>query len=100
MQIHGRVKVKKTDRKRANKIARTRSEIQYYVIKVLRTNYISTRSTLFGMKGLSFVKLKRIDAQLNRQNEQLLAELDQCREKNEHSNIGKQLTDDDIERMS
>jgi len=100
MQIHERVKVKKTDRKSANKIARTRSEIQYYLIKVLRTDYVSIRSMLSEMKELSSVKLKRIDAQLNRQNEQLLAKLDQCREKNEHSNIGKQLTNDDIERMS
>jgi hypothetical protein len=30
----------------------------------------------------------------------LLAKLNQCREKNEHSNIGEQLTNDDIERMS
>jgi hypothetical protein len=100
MQIHERVKVKKTDRKRANKIARTRSEIQYYLIKVLGTDYISTRSTLSRMKELSPAKLKRIDAQLDRQNEQLLAKLDQCRKKNEHSNIEEQLTNDDIERMS
>jgi len=52
------------------------------------------------MKELSSVKLKRIDAQLNHQNEQLLAKLDQCREKNEHSNIEKQLTNDDIKKMS
>jgi len=100
MQIHERVKVKKTDRKSANKIARIRSEIQYYLIKVLRTDYVSIRSTFSEMKELSSVKLKCIDAQLNRQNEQLLAKLDQCRKKNEHSNIEKQLTNDDIERMS
>ncbi len=99
MQIHERVKVKKTRSKRINKTARTQSEIQYYLIKVLNTDYISIRSTLSGMKGLSSVKLKRIDAQLNRQNEQLLAKLDQCREKNEHSDIGEQLTNDDIEKM-
>ncbi len=99
MQIHERVKVKKTGSKRINKIARTQSEIQYYLIKVLNTDYISIRSTLSEMKELSSVKLKRIDAQLNRQNEQLLAELDQCREKNEHSDIEKQLTNDDIEKM-
>jgi len=100
MQIHERVKVKKTDRKRANKIARTRSEIQYYLIKVLRTDYISIRLMLSEMKKLSSVKLKRIDAQLNHQNEQLLAKLDQCREKNKHLNIKEQLTNDDIKRMS
>jgi hypothetical protein len=76
MQIHERVKVKKIDRKRANKIARTRSEIQYYLIKVLGTDYISTRSTLSRMKELSPAKLKRINAQLDHQNEQLLAKLD------------------------
>ena len=100
MQIHERVKVKKTDHKWANKIARTRSEIQYYLIKVLKTDYINIRLMLSEIKELSSVKLKRIDAQLNRQNEQLLAKLDQCREKNEHSNIEKQLTNDNIENMS
>jgi len=100
MQIHERVKVKKTDSKRINKIARIQSEIQYYLIKVLNTDYISIRLTLSEMKELSSVKLKCIDAQLNRQNEQLLAKLDQYREKNEHSNIEKQLTNDDIEKMS
>ncbi len=55
---------------------------------------------LSEMKKLSSVKLKRIDAQLNRQNEQLLAKLNQCREKNEHLNIEEQLTNDDIEKMS
>ncbi len=100
MQIHERVKVKKTDRKPANKTTRTRSEIQYYLIKVLGTDYVSIRSTLSEMKELSPAKLKRIDAQLNRQNEQLLAELDQCREKNEHPDTEEQLTDDDIVKMS
>jgi len=100
MQIYERVKVKKTDSKRVNKITRTQSEIQYYLIKVLNTDYVSIRLMLFEMKELSSVKLKRIDAQLDRQNEQLLAELDQCREKNEHLNIEKQLTNDDIEKMS
>ena len=99
MQIYGRVKVKKTGSKRVNKTTRTQSEIQYYLIKVLNTGYVSTRSALSGMKGLSPAKLKRIDAQLDRQNEQLLAELDQCREKNEHPDTGEQLTDDDIEKM-
>lgn len=99
MQIYGRVTVKRTDRKRANKTARTRSEIQYYMIKVLEQDYVSTRSALSGMKGLSPAKLKRIDAQLDRQNEQLLVELDQCRENNEHPDTGEQLTEDDIEKM-
>ncbi len=62
MQIHERVKVKKTDSKRINKIARIQSEIQYYLIKVLNTDYINIRSTLSEMKELSSVKLKRIDA--------------------------------------
>ncbi len=100
MQIHERVKVKKTDSKRINKIARIQSEIQYYLIKVLNTNYISIKSMFSEMKELSFVKLKCIDAQLNCQNEQLLAKLDQCREKNEHLNIEEQLTNDDIKKMS
>jgi len=100
MQIYERVKVKKTDSKQVNKITRTQSEIQYYLIKVLNTDYVSIRLMLSEMKELSSVKLKCIDAQLDCQNEQLLAELDQCREKNEHSNIEKQLTNDDIEKMS
>jgi len=100
MQIHERVKVKKTDSKRINKIAHIQSEIQYYLIKVLNTNYISIRLMLFEMKELSSVKLKCIDAQLNHQNEQLLMKLNQCCEKNEHLNIEKQLMNDDIEKMS
>jgi len=55
---------------------------------------------LSEMKELSSVKLKRINAQLNRQNEQLLAKLDQCHKKNEHLNIEEQLMNDDIEKMS
>ncbi len=78
MRIYGRVKVKKTNQRGVNKTARTQSEIQYYLIKVLEKQYVSTRSALSGMKGLSPAKLKRIDAQLDRQNEELLAELDQC----------------------
>jgi len=100
MQIYERVIVKKIDRKRANKIARIRSEIQYYMIKVLEQDYVSTRSTLFEMKNLNLVELKRINAQLNRQNKQLLVKLNQCRKNNEHSNIKKQLTKDNIEKMS
>jgi len=78
MRIYGRVKVKKTNQRRVNKIARTQSEIQYYLIKMLEKQYVSIRSALSEMKELSSVKLKCIDAQLNRQNEKLLAELDQC----------------------
>ncbi len=44
------------------------------------------------MKGLSPAKLKRIDAQLDRQNEQLLAEVNECRERKEHPDTGEQLT--------
>lgn len=75
MQIYKQVKVKKTNRKSTNKITRIRSKIQYYLIKVLETNYVSTRLTLSRIKEFSFAKLKRIDAQLNRQNKQLLAKL-------------------------
>ena len=99
MTIYGRVKVKKTSCKRENNSKRTQSEIQYYLIKVRGEDYISTRSALSGMKGLSPAKLRRIDAQLDRQNEQLLAELDQYREKNEHPDTGEQLASADIERM-
>ena len=99
MQIYGRVKVKRTSRKPENKAARTQSEIQYYLIKVGDEDYISTRSTLSGMKELSPTKLKRIDVQLNHQNEQLLTELDNCREQNEHPDTEEQLTKADIEEM-
>ncbi len=75
MQIYKQVKVKKTNRKSTNKITRIRSKIQYYLIKVLEINYVSTRLTLSRIKEFSFTKLKRIDAQLNRQNKQLLAKL-------------------------
>ncbi len=47
------------------------------------------------MKGLSPAKLKRIDAQLDRQDEQLLAEVDECRERKEHPDTGEQLTSAD-----
>jgi len=99
MTIYGRVKVKRTNQKRTTKTARTQSQIQYYLIRVLDEEYISTRTALSGIKGLSPAKLKRIDAQLDVQNEQLLAELDQCREKNEHPDTGEQLTKADIEEM-
>ena len=66
MTIYGRVKVKKISRQRENKTARTQREIQYYLIKARSDDYISTRSALSGMKGLSPTKLKRIDAQLDR----------------------------------
>jgi len=75
MQIYKRVTIKRIDRKRANKIARIWSEIQYYIIKVLEQDYVNTRSTLSEIKSLNLAKLKRIDAQLNRQNEQLLVKL-------------------------
>ncbi len=99
MRIYGRVKVKKTSQRSVNKTARTQSEIQYYLIEVLEENYVSTRSALSGMKGLSPAKLRRVDAQLDIQNEQLLAELDQCRENNEHPDTGEQLTKADIKKM-
>ncbi len=100
MRIYERVKVKKTNQRRVNKIARTQSEIQYYLIKMLKKQYVSIRSALSEMKELSSVKLKHINAQLNRQNEKLFAELDQCRANNVHSNIKEQLTSHDIEEMS
>lgn len=100
MRIYGRVKVKKTNQRRVNKIARTQSEIQYYLIKMLKKQYVSIRSALSEMKELSSVKLKHINAQLNRQNEKLFAELDQCRANNVHPNIEEQLTSHDIEEMS
>lgn len=99
MIIYGRIKIKKNSRKRENISARTQSEIQYYLIKIRNENYISTRSALSGMKKFNPAKFKRIDAQLDRQNEQLFAELDQCREKNEHPDTGEQLANADIERM-
>ncbi len=99
MRIYGRVKVKKTNQQRINKTARTQSENQYYLIEALGGYYQSTRSALSGMKGLSPAKLRRIDAQLDVQNEQLLAELDQCRENNEHPDTGEQLTNADIKKM-
>lgn len=99
MTIYGRVKVERTTQKRVTKTGRTNSQTQYYLIKVGAEEYVSTRSTLSGKKGLSPAKLQRIDAQLDRQNEQLLAELDQCREKNEHPDTGEQLTSADIEEM-
>jgi len=69
MRIYGRVKVKKTNQRGVNKTARTQSEIQYYLIKMLKKQYVSTRSALSEMKELSPAKLKHINAQLNRQNE-------------------------------
>ncbi len=99
MRIYGRVKVKKTNQQRINKTARTQSEIQYYLIEALGGYYQSTRSALSGMKGLSPAKLRRIDAQLDVQNEQLLAELDRYRENNEHPDTGEQLTNADIKKM-
>ena len=99
MEIYERAKVKKTSRKVENKTTRTQSEIQYYLIKVGAQNYVSIRSALSGMKGLSAVKLKRIDVQLDHQNEQLLTELDNCREHNEHPDTDEQLTKADIEEM-
>lgn len=99
IRIYGRVKVKKTNQQRINRTARTQSEIQYYLIEALGEHYQSTRSALSGMKGLSPAKLRRIDAQLDVQSEQLLAELDQCRENNEHPDTGEQLTEADIKKM-
>lgn len=99
MRIYGRVKVKKTNQRGVNKTARTQSEIQYYLIKVLEKQYVSTRSALSGMKELSPAKLKHINAQLNRQNEELFAQLDQCRADKVHPETGEQLTSHDIEEM-
>ena len=48
------------------------------MIRVLEEEYISTRTAIFGTKGLTPAKIKRICAQLDDQNEQLLAELDEC----------------------
>ncbi len=58
------------------------------------------KSTFFEIKRFNSAKLQRINALLNRQNAQLLAKFDQCREKNVHSNIEKQLTNVDIKQMS
>ena len=73
---------------------------QFYLIKIEDDDYIVSRSTLSKIKDLSSSKLQRIDALLDSQNAQLRYELDQCREKNEHSDIEEQLTDADIEQMS
>ena len=99
MTIYGRVKVERTTHMRKTKTGRVNSQIQYYLIKVGEKEFVSTRSALSGMKGLSPSKLSRIDAQLDHQNEQLLAELDHCREKREHPDTGEQLTSRDIEEM-
>ena len=105
MKIYGRVKVQGTSQGRKNKDGRPRAQIQYYLVRVgekkgeVGEEYVSTRSALSGMKGLSPAFLSRIDATLDRQNKQLLDELDECREKNQHPDTGKQLTQSDIEEM-
>ncbi len=89
MSIYERVKIKIKSR-----------QTQYYLINIENNDYIIFRSTFFEMKELNSVKLQCLDAKLNRQYEQLLTKLDQCREKNEHSNIEKQLINVDIKQMS
>jgi hypothetical protein len=92
MKIYERVKVRRTKPRRTQ-------QTQYYLINVENKSYITARSTLSGMKGLSPAKLQRIDAEWDRQNAQLLIELDQCRERNEHPDTELQLTNADIEQM-
>ncbi|KAL9041818.1 MAG: hypothetical protein Q9214_003976, partial [Letrouitia sp. 1 TL-2023] len=99
IKIDARVKVERTTQKLASKTGRTNSQIQYYMCTVGEEKYISTRSALSRAKGVSAAKLKFHDAQLDRQGKQVLAELDECREKNEHPDTGEQLTDTDIEEM-
>jgi hypothetical protein len=89
MSIYERVKSKTKSR-----------QIQYYLINVENDDYIILRSIFFETKKLNFVKLQRFDAKLNRQYEQLFMKLDQCRKKNEHSNIEERLIDIDIKQMS
>jgi uncharacterized protein YecT (DUF1311 family) len=89
MSIYERVKIKIKSRK-----------TQYYLINVENNDYITFKSIFFEMKKLNSVKLQRLDAKLNRQYEQLLTKFDQCRKKNEHSNIEEQLINVDIEQMS
>ena len=97
--IFGRVIVKRTNRGGGNKTSRSQSEIHYYLITVQDKNYLSTRSALLSIKGMSRTKLDKIDTKLTRQNEELLAELDNCRENNEHPDTGEKLTSKDIEDM-
>jgi hypothetical protein len=89
MSIYEGVKIKTKSR-----------QTQYYLISVENDDYITFKSILSEMKRFSSVKLQRLDAKLNRQYEQLLMKLDQCREKNQHSNIEKQLINIDIKQMS
>lgn len=97
--VHGRLFVQRTSQGRENKTGRTQAQIQYYLVRCRGEEYVSTRSALSGMKGLSPVKLRLIDQKLERQKEQLLNELDGCRERNEHPDTGEQLTESDIEEM-
>lgn len=99
MTLYGRVMVERTSQGRRNKTARTQSQITYYLIAARGNKFVSPRSKLAGMKGMSPVKLNRLDAQLDSQNEQLRAELDACRENNEHPDTGEQLTNSDIQEM-
>ncbi len=102
LKICGRVKVAHTATtllKRAERQGQGRNNICYYFIEVRGESYLSTRTALSGMKGVSPAKLKRIDAALDRQTEMLLEELDQCRENNEHPDTGEKLTNDDIKDM-
>jgi len=103
LKICGRVKVAHTATtllKRVERQDQGRNNICYYFIEVRGESYLSIRTALSGMKRVSLVKLKRIDAALNRQTEMLLEKLNQCRENNEHPDIEEKLTNDDIKDMS
>ncbi len=86
--------------KRVERQSQSRNNICYYFIEVREESYLSIRTALSEMKRVSLVKLKRIDAALNRQTEMLLEKLNQCRENNEHPNIEEKLINDDIKDMS
>jgi uncharacterized protein YecT (DUF1311 family) len=70
------------------------------LINVEKNDYIIFKSIFFEVKEFNTVKLQRLDAKLNRQYEQLLIQVNQCREKNEHWNIEEQPINVDIEQMS
>ena len=57
IMIYGRVKVERTTQKRTAKTGRANSQIQYYLSRIRKDEYVSTRSALSGMKGLSPAKL-------------------------------------------
>lgn len=99
IEVYGRVKVKRSGGRRNNKTSRTQSQIQYYLVRVRGREYVCTRTALSGVKKLSPSLLRRDDAKLDTQNEQLLAELDECRKNNEHPDTGEQLTKAELEEM-